>query len=139
MKNKEKTKKRWMSRILFYPHEYIKYDYCLPSPDLISDWVNEIINSMDISDSKKNKIKEKVDGREDRDDQSNIQGYMDIERLFGKEWFYGYGTLYRWRSGEKDNTLREFGYGYLSKNDEEIIEIIQSRLREKTKKYYAVK
>lgn len=133
-RKEHERKYRWVFRLILYPHSYIKYDYCLPDPNLITDWVNDIINEMKISSKIKERIKKEIDGRESRDDDSKISLFMQSEGLFGKEWVFGYGTLYRWRPGEKDNTLRSFNI--LSYRDDKYIVTIQEELRKKVEKYY---
>jgi hypothetical protein len=127
-------KYRWVFRLIIYPHSYIKYDYTLPDPNLITDWVNDAINDMKVSNKTKERIKKEIDGRNPWDDYSKISLFMQSESLFGKEWFFGYGTLYRWRNGEEDNALRMFNY--LSVKDEKLICQLQNMLREKVEKYY---
>ena len=107
----------------------------MPDPVLITDWVNTIINDMNLSNKTKEKLKKEIDGRESRDDYSKIDLFMQSEQMFGKEWFFGYGTLYRWRNEEKNNALRKFNH--LSNKDEKFMYQIQNKLREKVEKYYS--
>jgi hypothetical protein len=125
---------RWVFWLLNYPLAYIKYDYCLSDPNLITDWVDDIIGDMDMSNKIKARLKKEMDGREDRDDCSKISLFMNSESRFGKEWFYGYGSLYRWRNGEKDKAQKTFSR--LSVRDEMLVYKIHDRLREKVEKYY---
>lgn len=134
-------KYKWVFAILLSFEKYIKYDYPLPDPSLITLWANEVVNSIKVSDKTKTKIKKELDGREDRDDFSNIDLYMDSKAEFGKEWLYGYGTLYRWRNGfESSDMKREWHMKkYFNNQEQKILMQIQEKIKNKAELYFKTK
>lgn len=105
----------------------IKYDYILPDPYRIGKQVYDIIYKISAPKTLKETIIENV--YSGKDEHSILENYMRLsDYIFGHEWFYGYGTLYRWREGKKEQAEKNIKK-YISSIDMKYYKIIQDAIR----------
>ena len=85
----------------------IKYDYDLPSPSHIRKAVIIALKKRRFPKEFKDKIWKLVKCYSDSN--CSIEHYMgNFDHHFGNEFFYGHGTLYRWRKGEREKHPSNF-------------------------------
>ena len=78
----------------------IKYDYPIPDYYHIEARIRACLDIVDVPKTFKGQLKEIY--WEAYDSYSDVHDYLTHKTKFGSEWFYGYGTLYRWRPGERE-------------------------------------
>ena len=75
-------------------------------------------------------FKDKVFGlvRAGKDENSMLESYIHLSGfLFGNEWFYGYGSLYRWREGQREKA-QERVEKYLTTKDKNNFKKLQEAI-----------
>jgi hypothetical protein len=107
----------------------IKYDYPIPDIYRIMTSVEKTIKVSSKTNTTFNKIADHLHSLvfSFKDESSPLEMYLNRENLFGSEWFYGYGTLYRWRSGEESAAIDRINK-LISKKEQHFISDIQSRI-----------
>ena len=102
------TRLSWLNVILLSFKRNIKFDYPIPCPDKIEDRFHALNNKnafKDVSPEIISRLEKYLSPGFDSD--SELDTYMRYnDHVFGKEWFHGMGTLYRWRPGEKNHALQ---------------------------------
>ena len=64
-----------------------------------------------------------------KDEYSELEDHLRMaDHIFGKEWFYGHGTLSRWRPGEKEKAQARIDT-YLTKFEKECMSKLQKAIR----------
>lgn len=89
--------------ILLAYEKHILYDYPIPNAHEVCSLVKMYLEKTDkkLPEKFKNKIREAIWAA--KDEYSNLEDYLrHHENKFGHEWFYGYGTLHRWRPGQRE-------------------------------------
>lgn len=131
-KNVEMWEKRdvWLDAILLSFDRPIVYDYPFPDGYRINERAKAIIAKL--RDEKKipqtlaKSILKQCWAM--KDDYSDLERHIINDRIFGHEWFYGYGILYRWRDGE-NTKARDRIDKYMSKAHKRYIPIIQEAMK----------
>ena len=90
----------WKDSILLAYSNNIRYDYHIPPAYNIEKAVIKCIKEMKFPKTFKDEVRAIVFS--DRYERSEIDRYLRSKEKFGNEWFYGIGTLYRWREGERE-------------------------------------
>jgi hypothetical protein len=117
----------WKDAIILAYDFPIRYDYCIPENYRINKAVRVAIDKLKLHKKFKDKVWELVHSR--RDEYSELESYMsDYEHRFGSEWFHGYGTLYRWRPGEKEKAEARVEM-YLSDGEKKCFEKIREAIK----------
>jgi len=83
----------------------IKHDYTIPWKGDIDGILPDIIQELKASKSIPKKLMvhiETICFTYHRDEYSPLSDYLDDDSKFGYEFFYGLGTLFRWRPGEME-------------------------------------
>jgi len=129
----EKNKIEWAKRdahidvILLAYDKPIKYDYPLPEPYRIRQAVSKVIEDMDAPKAFKKMVSEVVWAC--KDEYSRLEDHMRLsDYTFGHEWFYGYGTLYRWREGAREKAEANIKK-YVSASDMKYYKKLQDAIR----------
>ena len=89
----------WIDAIILAYDHNIQYDYPIPDGYRIRNAVRKAIEEIDVPKTFKNKILEVIWAC--KDEYCRLESYIHRDYIFGSEWFYGYGALYRWREGQK--------------------------------------
>jgi hypothetical protein len=92
-----------MYLLLYTFSDKIKYDYTMPEIDTIADMAQKAVDNMfEIPQDWKDFIYSCVAAKGDKYGPfaSELENLLCSEWMFGREWFYGSGTYYRWRSDE---------------------------------------
>ena len=76
------------------------YDYPIPPRGDIANLVREAMRLHDWPKTFKNKVLDIIRGC--RDEYTRLDSHLANTCRFGSEFFYGYGTLLRWRAGERE-------------------------------------
>lgn len=121
--NKKETDRERMDRernerngicaaILLAFNKQMKYDYCIPDAHHIIKRLDKFISPrydtsklLDIPESLKERMVKVIHG--EYDSYSALEYYMSSQnndRLRG-EWFFGWGTLFTWRAGERKKAV----------------------------------
>ena len=100
----DEKQKVWADVIALSFTRFIKHDYNFPEVSDMVKRVGFILKQIENSKGLQEEIIDNIKAvcRETWDDYSTFQNYFSNGDRFGSEWFVGYGTLYRWRAGEKD-------------------------------------
>ena len=91
----------WKDAIILAYDRNIKYDYPIPEKYTICKAVQAVIDYIGVPKTFRTKVWDLVSSG--RDSYSYLESYIsNYESRFGDEFFYGYGSLYRWREGERE-------------------------------------
>lgn len=97
----------WIDVVLAAFETPIKYDYIIPDACSINDKVKHLIKLL------RGKIPRQITEQLGeitfayKEEYSSLMHHLIMaEHIFGHEWFYGHGTLYRWRSGQKEECIK---------------------------------
>lgn len=119
----------WLNVILLSFKKNIVFDYPIPSADRIKDRF-DALKSKKLFDGIPEDIISKLNSyvTPDYDSDSELEMYIrHNDHVFGREWFYGYATLYRWRPGQKKKA-QELINDALTKKELEAVKKIQKIL-----------
>ena len=89
----------WIDAIILAYDHNIQYDYPIPDGYRICKVVRTAIDEIDVPKTFRSKILEVIWAP--KDEYSKLECYIHRDYIFGSEWFYGYGALYRWREGQR--------------------------------------
>jgi hypothetical protein len=125
----------WMDVVLMAFDKSIQYDYPIPDLYRTNNHVISIINELKSKKKIPSNVADKILKHcwASKDEYSNLETRLTWNHIFGSEWFYGFGTLYRWRSGEKEKAQVRIDK-YIPKSEKKFIPIIQDSLKLKTDK-----
>ena len=117
----------WMDAILLAYDKNIKYDYPMPDAYKIIKSCKQVIRDIKVSKPFKDKVEKVLFGT--YDSYAPMENYMGhYDSRFGHEWFFGYGTLYRWRDGEREGAKSRVQQ-YLSTRDRGYFKKLQDAVR----------
>jgi len=123
----------WCDVVVLSFHKNIKYDYPIPSTSDVTERARRLCKS-DIG--LPGHILDnlwKLIWRQSKDDYCQLEDYMRLcDYIFGSEWFYGFGTLLRWRPGEREKALKRIEK-WINKEDKKYISIIWNFLSFKSR------
>jgi len=131
----EKLHAKWDSKNAVYDAlllafiKPIKHDYPIPDSYRVNKVVEKVIDALP-----KNVPKEFKDRMRDivfvpHDDRSQLARYLsDYDSIFGSEFFYGYGSLYRWRQGQESEAMIRVAK-YIPKKEREYIRSMHIYIR----------
>jgi len=106
----------------------IKYDYPIPEKSDVVYLIRKACNNVVISRKLKKKIQSLVMDRYESN--TILADHLVNEQKFGNEFFFGYGTLHRWRFGEREKALQNIEK-YISKEDIQDLHKIEEYIRKK--------
>lgn len=126
----------------------IKYDYFIPRPEIIktvtvlavsrvcgispkfdkSDFHYHPELGLDYLEDERKISKKILEGLRtiffaQRDEACYLERYLHYDNLFGKEWFHGHGTLFRFRPDEKENAEQAYKK-YWNENERKHFELL---------------
>ena len=105
----------------------LKYDYVIPPEYDIGTLVRVYLKETKVPKNFQYIIQEVVCAFSD--EHSVLESYLKgSEEKFGREWFYGYGTLSRWRYGEKEKAEKRVDK-YLTESQKENIKKLQAAIK----------
>lgn len=109
----------------------LRYDYMIPSGSDIKNLIDMYLFKTDTKDPLPPKFRSQLIemSKNSKDEYSMIEKYLqfDINR-FGKEWFYGFGMLYRWRKGEKEQAEKRIEK-YLTSYQKKHLKVLQKAIK----------
>ena len=113
----------------------IKYDYTIPSKGDFSDMMKTVIGELQTSQILPKSLKEHLVDicSSSRDYYSRLAEYTERDWMFGNEFFYGFGTLYRFRSEQTEKAALRIKK-YMPKDQRPFITIIQDVVKKHIKK-----
>ena len=125
----------WKDAILLAFDFPIQYDYPIPEKHRINKAVKKVLDELGLPKKFTEKVWKLVSSG--RDEYSILESYIsNFDNRFGSEFFYGYGTLYRWREGEREKAEKRVQM-YLSAGEKKCFEKIQEaiKIRKKIKPF----
>lgn len=124
--DKEKV---WVDVVLLSFKKTIIYDYTIPPSGEVNKISQDVVKQLEIEGkipkSLSKVILEKLHCS--RDDCSDLEWRLRSDNVFGDEWFYGWGTLYRWRKEAKVKAKENINK-YISEKEKQFIPIIQKAI-----------
>ena len=120
----------WLDVILLSFIKPIIYDYPIPDGDGTSTHAINTIKELKKLEKIPNSICDILLDclYSSRSEYSKLYYHLGNNDKFGNEWFYGYGTLYRWRNGEREKAQERINK-HISKDNEKYVLILQNALK----------
>lgn len=129
----------WLDVILLSFDKPIVYDYPIPDKHRTNIHTGNVFKKLNDSKKIPKSLAELLFKHvwSAKDDYSDLENRLSWDHIFGNEWFYGYGDLYRWRNGEREKALARVDK-HIPKNYKRYIPVIQDALKLKFDKIEAL-
>jgi hypothetical protein len=112
--------------------DYIKYDYTMPDISTVEHIAKKTVDDMpEIPQDFKDFIYSATSSRINDKEQyaSELENMMCSQWMFGREWFYGEGTYYRWRSEKIKKEIEKEIFETLNVNQLEYLHQICEKIK----------